>query len=96
MTHAVGTDASRTSRRHRLEPKKPYLLALATQPNGGGTIEPLSTSMTNPAGSAIVNAVGPIRQIVQSSAKLEKHYLVIVPGAAGKIGKPVQIQTRGL
>jgi YVTN family beta-propeller protein len=77
-----------------LEPNKPYVLALAAQPNGGGTIEPLSTFMTNPAGSAIVNAVGPIRQIVQSSAKPEKRYLVIVPGDAGKTGKPVQIQAR--
>jgi YVTN family beta-propeller protein len=77
-----------------LEPKKPYVLALATEPTGGGTIEPLSAFITNPAGSAIVNAVGPIRQIVQSSAKPEKRYLVIVPGAAGEIGKPVQIQAR--
>jgi hypothetical protein len=44
--------------------------------------------MTNPAGSTIVNAIGSIRQIVQSSAKPEKRYPVIVPGAAGKIGKP--------
>ncbi|HEY2210911.1 MAG TPA: hypothetical protein VGH62_04700, partial [Bradyrhizobium sp.] len=74
-----------------LEPKQPYVLALATEPDGGGTIEPLSAFMTNPAGSAIVNAVGPIRQIVQSSAKPDRRYLVIIPGAAGK---PVQIQAR--
>jgi hypothetical protein len=50
--------------------------------------------MTNPAGSAIVNAVGPIRQIVHASAKPEKRYLVIVPAAAGGISKPVQMQAR--
>lgn len=77
-----------------LEPKQPYVLALATEPDGSGTIEPLSAFMTNPAGSAIVNAVGPIRQIVQSSVKPERRYLVIVPGTAGKLGKPVQIQAR--
>ena len=30
--------------------------------------------MTNPAGSAIVNAVGPIRQIVQSADKVQRRY----------------------
>jgi len=77
-----------------LEPKKPYVLALATEPSGGGTIEPLSAFMTNPAGSAIVNAVGPVRQIVQGSARPERRYLVIVPGTADKLGKPLQIQAR--
>jgi hypothetical protein len=32
-------------------------------------LEALSMFMTNPAGSAIVNATGPIRQIVQSDAR---------------------------
>jgi len=32
--------------------------------------------------------------IRRSSAKPEKRYLVIVPGDAGKAGKPVQIQAR--
>jgi YVTN family beta-propeller protein len=77
-----------------LDPKQPYVLALVSEPNGGGTIEPLSAFMTNPAGSAIVNAVGPIRQIVQSNARSDKRYLVIIPGSAGKPGKPVQIQAR--
>jgi hypothetical protein len=47
---------------------------------------------TNPAGSAIVDAVGPIRQIVQNNAKDERRYLVIAPGTASKFGKPVQLQ----
>jgi YVTN family beta-propeller protein len=75
-----------------LEPKQPYMLALATQANGHGRLEPLAAFMTNPAGSAIVNAVGPIRQIVQSQVKPERRYLVIVPNAGGKLGQPVQVQ----
>jgi hypothetical protein len=48
--------------------------------------------MTNPAGSAIVNAVGPIRQVVQGGADAPRRYLVIAPGSATELGKPVQIQ----
>jgi hypothetical protein len=77
-----------------LAPKQPYVLALATRPDGSGPLEPLSAFMTNPAGAAIVNAVGPIRQIVQSNAKAERRYLVIVPGTADKLGRPVQVQAQ--
>ncbi len=48
-----------------LEPKQAYLLALSDRPDGGGSLEGLSSFMTNPAGAAIVNAIGPIRQVVQ-------------------------------
>ena len=75
-----------------LEPKMPYVLALAEQPDGGGTLQPLANFMTNPAGSAIVNAIGPIRQIVQSSTDASRRYLVIAPQVAGQPGKPVQVQ----
>jgi len=47
----------------------------------------------NPAGSAIVNAAGPIRQIVQSSARAERRYLVIAAGEPAKPGTVVQVQT---
>jgi YVTN family beta-propeller protein len=46
-----------------LAPKQTYVLALATRPDGTGTIEPLTRFTTNPAGSAVVNAIGPIRQV---------------------------------
>jgi hypothetical protein len=59
-----------------LEPEHPYMLWL--NPNGTGTLEPLQQFMTNPAGSAIVNTVSPIRQILQDS--VPPRYLVIVPG----------------
>lgn len=76
-----------------LEPKRPYVLALASRPNGGGVIEPLSAFTTNPAGSAIVNATGPIRQIVRNGAKGERRYLVIAEGTAARPGAIVQRQS---
>ena len=48
--------------------------------------------MTNPAGSAIVNAVGPIRQIVESKHKDERQYLVVASSVDGKLGDIVQVQ----
>ncbi|MFG1421756.1 YncE family protein [Roseixanthobacter liquoris] len=76
-----------------LMPKKPYVLALASEADGKGTLEPLSAFMTNPAGSAIVNAAGPIRQIVQNDAKAQRRYLVIAEGTTGQTGAVVQHQT---
>jgi hypothetical protein len=76
-----------------LDGTAPYVLALATQPDGGGSIEPLAAFTTNPAGSAIVNAVGPIRQIVENVESAQRRYLVIVAGTADKVGAPVQVQT---
>ncbi len=75
-----------------LEPKAPYVLALSTTPDGTGTLEPLASFKTNPAGSAIVNAVGPIRQVVQGEEGAQRRYLVIVPGTGNGSGAPVQIQ----
>ena len=77
-----------------LEPKKSYVLALSDQPDGGGPLQPLSTFTTNPAGSAIVNAVGPIRQIVESRHEDEKRFLVVATAAAGKPGDVVQVQVQ--
>lgn len=75
-----------------LLPGHPYVLALSNKLTGDGSIEPLAGFMTNPAGSAIVNAVGPIRQIVQGTEKAQRRYLVIVEGTVGKLGAPVQLQ----
>jgi len=75
-----------------LEPKQPYVLALADKADGGGMLQPLAAFMSNPAGSAIVNAVGPIRQIVQGETKSQKRYLVIAPGSVAKFGAAVQVQ----
>jgi len=75
-----------------LEPGKPYLLALASEPSGTGVLEPLQAFMTNPAGAAVVNAIGPIRQLVRGEDKIPRRYLVILSGTADTHGAPVQVQ----
>lgn len=75
-----------------LEPKKPYVLALSAQKDGSGELQTLSAFMTNPAGSAIVNALGPIRQIVKPDSGTDKRYLVVATVTDGKPGQVVQIQ----
>jgi DNA-binding beta-propeller fold protein YncE len=76
-----------------LQPGKPYILALAREPSGAGSLEPLQAFMTNPAGAAIVNAIGPIRQVIHGEGKIQRRYLVIVPGTAANPGEPVQVQS---
>ena len=75
-----------------LEPKHPYVLALSQRADGGGPVQPLAAFMTNPAGAAIVNALGPIRQLVRAETDAQRRYLVIVPGRPGQLGAPVQVQ----
>jgi DNA-binding beta-propeller fold protein YncE len=75
-----------------LEPGQAYVLALASEPSGAGVLQPLQAFKTNPAGAAIVNAIGPIRQVVRGEDKIQRRYLVIVPGSVGKLGAPVQVQ----
>jgi YVTN family beta-propeller protein len=75
-----------------LEPGHPYVLALSRQPDGRGALEPLAAFTANPAGSAIVNALGPIRQIVQGERDVQRRYLVIAPGSTATLGAPVQVQ----
>ena len=75
-----------------LEAKKPYVLALSSDPAGTGALQSLSAFTTNPAGAAVVNAVGPIRQLVQDTGPTPKRYLVIAPGSPESMGAPVQIQ----
>jgi YVTN family beta-propeller protein len=77
-----------------LQPKQKYVLALADHADGGGSLEPLAAFMTNPAGSAIVNATGPIRQIVSAPAGTERRYLVIAPGDGMKTEQAVQVQAQ--
>jgi YVTN family beta-propeller protein len=75
-----------------LQPKSPYVLALSNQPDGGGGLEPLASFITNPAGSAIVNAIGPIRQIVEVRNSMTRRYLVIAAGTAAHPGPIQQVQ----
>jgi hypothetical protein len=76
-----------------LQPHAAYVLAPARKANGTGSLEPLSAFTTNAAGSAIVNAVGPIRQVLRSNSGVPRRYLVIVPGTPALLGAPVQIQS---
>jgi YVTN family beta-propeller protein len=75
-----------------LEPAKPYLLALTERPDGTGKIEPIARFMANPAGAQIVNAVGPIRQIVDPATPDERRYLAVMTVENEKPGRPVQLQ----
>jgi YVTN family beta-propeller protein len=75
-----------------LQPKQPYVLALSEHMDGSGPLQALTAFMTNPAGSAIVDTTGPIRQIVETSSKSEKRYLVIAPGTPTAIGEAVQVE----
>jgi YVTN family beta-propeller protein len=76
-----------------LEPKTAYVLSLSTRPDGTGAIQPLAAFMTNPAGSAIVNAIGPIRQLVQSDTPEQRRFLVVMRGTPQTIGSVVQFQS---
>jgi YVTN family beta-propeller protein len=75
-----------------LQPKQPYVLALADHPDGSGTLQPLASFVTNSTGSAIVNAIGPIRQIVEVKGSTMRRYLVIASGSAARPGVIVQVQ----
>ena len=77
-----------------LEPKKPYVLALSADAMGKGAVQPVAAFMTNPAGAAIVNAIGPIRQVVQDVAVNDRKFLVILPGTPDEMGVPLQTQMR--
>ncbi|WP_036000312.1 YncE family protein [Paraburkholderia caribensis] len=78
-----------------LQPKQPYVLGLADNPDGSGNVQALANFMSNPAGAAIVNALGQIRQLVTgaSTAGDKRRYLVIAPQVSGKPGVPVQVQS---
>jgi YVTN family beta-propeller protein len=77
-----------------LTPNQPYTLALSDDPKGAGNLEVLAGFMTNPAGAAIVNTIGPIRQVVQGEVNAPRRYLVITTGTPAQPGELVQIQTQ--
>ena len=65
---------------------------LAGTPDGSGPLEPLAAFTTNPAGAAIVNAVGPIRQIVAGDGAAQRRFLVIAANDGGRPGMVHQVQ----
>lgn len=58
-------------------------------PSGGGSRA--YVGLDN-AGAAIVNAIGPIRQLVDSSAGSERRFLVLAEGTAAAVGRAVHVQ----
>jgi hypothetical protein len=75
-----------------LEPGKPYVVALSRRRDGRGALEPLAAFTANPAGAAIVDAIGPIRHIVRAGTPVERRYLVIAAGTPAQLGPVVQTQ----
>ena len=60
--------------------------------DGSGALEPLAKFMTNPAGSAIVNVSGPIRQIVAGGTPAERRWLVVAEDTGDMPGTVLQVQ----
>ena len=77
-----------------LEPKMPYVLALAAHADGSGEIQSLAAFTSNAAGAAIVDTTGPIRQLIQSQVEGARRYLVLAAGSVDHIGKLVQVQVQ--
>jgi YVTN family beta-propeller protein len=77
-----------------LKPKSKYqLVLLSKNEEPFGSVQPLIIFQTNPAGAAIVNTLGPLRQFVAGSADPnDRRYLAIVPVDQAGSGKPVQVQ----
>ena len=75
-----------------LEPKKAYTLALSGSANGEGPLQPLAAFTTNPAGAAVVNTVGPIRQLIEANQEDARRYLVIAADSASDLHAAVQVQ----
>ena len=71
----------------------PAMQALDEASRSGAFATALATRAKK-TGSAIVNAVGPIRQIVQDEGQASRRYLVIAPGIADHVGAPVQVQVK--
>ena len=78
-----------------LKPNQEDILALALTASGAGQLEALATFVTNPAGSAIVNATGPIRQIVKADQPSSRRWVVVaeVAAAGATPAKVIQVQT---
>ena len=75
-----------------LKPSESYVLGFARRADGSGPIEALAAFKTNPAGSAVVNTTGPIRQLVRNETSANRRYLVILSGTPTQLGALAQIQ----
>jgi YVTN family beta-propeller protein len=75
-----------------LVPSRTYELVLTARPDGTGHVEALAEFRTGPSGSAVFNAAGPIRQIVQKEAAGIRRWLAIREGPLAAPGRIVQVQ----
>jgi YVTN family beta-propeller protein len=73
-----------------LKPKSHYALALSGKPDGSGGLQPLLDFTTNPAGAAVIDTVGPIRQVVSDGVPAAHKFIVIVEGTSAAPGAVVQ------
>jgi len=67
-------------------------LALSLSVDGAAPLEPVARFTTNPAGAAIVNAIGPLRKVAQEDALGQKRYFVIVGSNGAAQETPLQVQ----
>lgn len=75
-----------------LAPKSSYFFALTAMRDGSGERDPIAAFTTNPAGAAIVNASGHIRQAAAGSEGRDRRYLTIFEGTIDAPGVPAQVQ----
>jgi YVTN family beta-propeller protein len=75
-----------------LTPRRRHQLVLVPNPDGSGGAEPIADFTANPAGAAIVNAAGPIRQIVDSRFPASRRWLAIREGSSDAPGAILQVQ----
>ena len=52
--------------------------------------------MTNPAGAAIVNAIGPIRQLVRGEDKIPRRYLVALHSDFDRLRPAIRLAQAGV
>ncbi len=88
-----GRAADAAGRGHGTAPEDALRAGARRRSEGSDRLEPLAAFMTNPAGAAIVNAIGPIRQVTRTDAGASRRYLVVVSGKPGELGSVVQMQT---
>ncbi len=73
-----------------LAPKQAYFLATSAAIDGSGSLMPIAKFMTNPAGAAIVDAVGALRTALAGDGVAPRRYLVVATEQDGKPGTVVQ------
>jgi YVTN family beta-propeller protein len=75
-----------------LSPMSSYILALAERPDGSGNLEPLAAFRTNPAGAAVVTALGQVREVARQNSDIPARFLTILEGTPASPGRAVQVQ----